>query len=62
MALDLLIMVTDKGHFYHVEDPADLPPAEKARAHGEINPHLVRIEDWQGEVLWQREPATEAAP
>lgn len=43
------IMVTDKG-FYPIQ-PSDRCTPE---AHGELNDHVIRIEDISGQVLWRR--------
>ena len=44
------LMITETGHFYPIR-PSTLCKAED---HAALNPHLIRIEDKDGKVLWQR--------
>lgn len=44
------IMHTADGFFYPIQ------PSEKCRPedHGRLNPHVARIEDRNGKILWER--------
>lgn len=50
-----LIMIADTG-FYPVEhfETKGRTIEEAAKAHGEINAHVNRVEDINGKVLWER--------
>jgi len=49
-----MIMVTSSGHFYPIDAVKDIPLSAQAKDHGELNDHVVRVEDCLGNVLWQR--------
>lgn len=44
-------MHTRDGYFYPIQPSARCRPED----HGEINPHVVRIEDIDGRVIWRRD-------
>ena len=50
---EVMIMITDKG-FYPIESSGTVALAEEAREHGEINLHIKRIDDIDGNLLWER--------
>lgn len=44
------IMKTKDGHWYPIQPSERCKPED----HGNINPHVVAIEDVNGKVLWKR--------
>lgn len=46
----LWLMITRDGHFYPIQPSEECKPED----HGELNDHVVRIEDMDGNVLWRR--------
>jgi len=48
-----LIMRCADG-FYFIDSVPDVPLAEQARDHGELNAHILRVELAGGRVLWER--------
>lgn len=49
----LMIMRTVSG-FYPIEAVKDIPISQQAKDHGELNDHIIRVEDIDGNVLWER--------
>jgi hypothetical protein len=50
----ILIMFTKDG-FYPVEVFYEMSLEQQAAKHGELNEHVVRVEDMDGKVLWTRQ-------
>ena len=44
------IMRTATGHFYPIQPSTLCKPED----HGELNDHIMQIEDAEGNVLWRR--------
>lgn len=55
---ECLVMIMESGNFYPVEAVAGVGLEQQAKDHGELNPHLVRVEDAQGHILWERPEET----
>jgi len=45
------IMKTVDGHFYPVQPSNRCKPED----HGNINPHVIEIEDAEGRTIWKRQ-------
>lgn len=50
----MLIMICENG-FYPIDSMEDMPLKQQAKDHGELNDHIRRVEDIDGNVLWSRE-------
>ncbi len=50
---ECLIMVSAKG-FYPIKPVPGVPLKQQAKDHGLLNDHILRVEDLDGNVLWQR--------
>ena len=44
------VMITRDGHFYPIQPSDECKPED----HGELNDHVIRIEDIDGNTLWKR--------
>ena len=51
---EILIMRPKAGGFYPIQAVKGTTLAEQAKEHGELNPHIARVEDVAGNVLWER--------
>lgn len=49
---EVLIFFRD-GFFYSVHPVKGIPLEQQAADHAELNPGTLRIEDYQGNVLWR---------
>jgi len=49
----ILVMVTDQG-FYPVDAVSFYSLQKQAKDHGELNQHVKRVEDVDGNILWER--------
>jgi len=49
----IMLMFTEDG-FYPIEALITVPLEQQAKDHGEINDHIIIIEDLVGNVLWER--------
>lgn len=49
----MLIIICENG-FYPIETVDGIPISQQAKDHGEINNHIMRIEDVEGNILWSR--------
>ena len=49
----MLIMVTENG-FYPIKASGIKSIEKEAKDHGELNSHIMRVEDTEGKVLWSR--------
>lgn len=52
---EIMIMRPKAGVWYPIQAVKGKALADQAREHGELNKHLARIEDVNGNVLWRRE-------
>lgn len=50
----MLIMVCEEG-FYPISVIDGVPLLQQAKDHGELNSHIRRVEDSEGNILWSRE-------
>lgn len=51
--MSMLVMITDRG-FYPVEAVPFYSLQKQAADHGELNQHVKRVEDVDGNILWER--------
>lgn len=54
----VLVIFMASGNFYPVEAVEGVTLEQQAKDHGELNPHVVRVEDKDGAVLWTRPEET----
>lgn len=54
IAAMVLMMICENG-FYPIESVENIPLEQQAKDHGNINQHIRRIEDIEGNILWTRE-------
>jgi hypothetical protein len=52
-AIGVLIMITERG-FYPVPAVPGHPLRNQAADHGKLNAHVLRVEDIDGNVLWEK--------
>jgi hypothetical protein len=52
-------MFTNDHHFYFISALPQPSLAQQAKDHGELNEHIVRVEDLLGNALWERKPENE---
>lgn len=51
-------MVTRAGNWYIVPAVRGVPLEQQAKDHGELNDHIVQVQDLEGNLLWERAPET----
>ena len=51
--MSVLVMITAHG-FYPIEAAPSVPLEQQAKDHGELNDHILSVEDSSGNVLWRR--------